>query len=126
MDREKSTFLVIATAINLGDIYIHPDCMARLIEPDGTVLMTKELKSNQSGYILPYESRNFAEVLDLALIKEGVYRLEALLTYGEDETVREDKTLQIFVEGDGRREVKVISEQSYQLQASKEPVKVGW
>jgi hypothetical protein len=125
MDREKSTFLVVATAMNLGDIYINPNCLARLIEPDGTMIRTQELKSSQSGYILPYETRNFAEVLDLSVMKEGVYRLEALLTYGEDETVREGKTVQIFIEGN-RREVKVISEQSFQLQASKEPVKVGW
>ncbi len=125
IDRDQSIFMVVASVINMGDMYIQPDAIVRLVQPDGNIIRSGELKTNQSGYILPFETRTFSGIMNLSMLDEGVYRLETQMTYAENETVREDKTIQVFTEG-SRREVKVISEKSYNAQLSKQPTKVDW
>jgi len=94
-----SEYLVAARGGNFGSVHFTPTCRVAVTEPDtGRSRIKKVLSSNRSGLLLPYEARDFSEVLDFSSVPVGDYRLTAAFEYAPDE--RAEKQIAIRVAGE--------------------------
>lgn len=103
-----SEYLVAARGGNFGSVHFTPTCRVAVTEPDtGRSRIKKVLSSNRSGLLLPYEARDFSEILDFTPVPVGDYRLTAAFEYGPDE--RAEKQYAIRVSGEpGQRLVEIL------------------
>lgn len=94
-----SEYLVAARGGNFGSVHFTPRCRVAVTEPDtGRSRVKKVLSSNRSGLLLPYEARDFSEILDFSGVPVGMYRLTAAFEYAPDE--RHEKQYAIRVSGE--------------------------
>jgi hypothetical protein len=80
-------YIVTARFANSGDVHVLPVCRAVLTTLDGMtqkrILLSSEAY-DQTGIMLPMETRNFSGVLDVSDVGPGTYRLTAVLEYEYD------------------------------------------
>lgn len=95
---EPSEYLVAVRGGNFGSVHFTPRCRIAVTEPDtGRSRIRKLLSSNRSGLMLPFEARDFSEILDFSRVPAGSYRVTAALEYAPD--VRATKQMAIRVSG---------------------------
>ena len=94
-----SEYLVVARGGNFGSVHFTPRCRVAVTEPDTRLSrVMKVLSSNRSGALLPFEARDFSEILDFSRVPVGTYRLTAALEYAPNEVA--EKQIAIRVSGE--------------------------
>ncbi|MBA7648347.1 hypothetical protein ES703_56133 [subsurface metagenome] len=107
---EPSEYLVAVRGGNFGSVHFTPRCRIAVTEPEpmGRSRIKKMLSSNRLGLLLPFEARDFSEILDFSRVPAGAYRVTAALEYAPD--VRAEKQIAIRVSGEagGQRFVEIM------------------
>jgi len=103
-------YLVTARFGNFGDTHVLPSCRALLTGLDGSTLSKRMVLASQTwdqtGMMMPLETRNFTGVLDLADVPTGRYRLTAILSHDRGGAVQRQTVLDVTKPG----EFKVVEE----------------
>lgn len=104
-------YLTTARFLNNGDTHVQPRCRAILTTvPEDTArkrfLMSSE-DYDQTGILLPLDTRNFSGVLDVTDVAPGTYRLTAILEHGQGGTVQDQRGIEVVEEG-GQKVVKLL------------------
>lgn len=104
-------YLTTARFLNNGDTHVQPRCRAILTTvPDDTArkrFMMSSEDYDQTGILLPLDTRNFSGVLDVTDVTAGVYRLTAILEHGQGQTVQDQRGIEVVEEG-GQKVVKLL------------------
>lgn len=104
-------YLATARFLNNGDTHVQPRCRAVLTTvPDDTArkrfIMSSE-EYDQTGILLPLDTRNFSGVLDVTDVAPGTYRLTAILEHDRGGTVQDQRGIEVVEEG-GQKVVKLL------------------
>ncbi len=106
---EPSKYLVVVRGGNFGSVHFTPRCRIAVTEPDtGRNRINKMLSSNRSGLMLPFEARDFSEILDFSRVPAGLYRVTAALEYAPDVRDTEQIVIRVSGEGGGQRFVEIM------------------
>jgi hypothetical protein len=106
-EAQAERYLVTAVFGNFGNTHVMPDCRAvvTLVEDD-SLRKQIDMRSegwNETGIMLPLEKRSFTGVLNVKDMMPGKYRVTALLTHGEGQTVQRQTVVDVSLVGDQRR-----------------------
>ena len=108
-------YLVTARFANAGDTHILPDCQAVLTTfPDGMPRKRLNMSSEayeQTGIMLPLETRNFTGILDVSDVTAGTYRLTTILAHDKGEPVQGQTALNVVDAGESKEVVVVNVEE---------------
>ncbi len=107
-------YLATARFLNNGDTHVQPRCRAVLTtvgtSPDDQVrkrfIMSSE-EYEQTGILLPLDTRNFSGVLDVTDVSPGTYRLTAILEHDQGGAVQGQRGIQVVEEG-GQKVVRLL------------------
>jgi len=105
-----SEYLVVVRGGNFGLVHFTPTCRIAVTEPDATgrSRIRKLLSSNRPGLMLPFEARDFSEILDFSRVPAGLYRVTAALEYAPDVRETEQIAIRVSGEGGGERFVEIM------------------
>jgi hypothetical protein len=110
-ESSPSRYLVTARFINNGDVHVQPRCRAVLTSAPGDVIRKRLVMSSeaydQSGVLLPLDTRNFSGVLDLSDVSAGTYRLTSILEHDKGGSVLDQRGLVVTEQG-GQKIVRVV------------------
>jgi len=104
-------YLTTARFLNNGDTHVQPRCRAILTTvPEDTArkrfIMSSE-EYDQTGILLPLDTRNFSGVLDVTDVAPGTYRLTAILEHDQGGAVQDQRGIEVTEEG-GQKVVKLL------------------
>lgn len=106
---EPSKYLVVVRGGNFGSVHFTPKCRIAVTEPDTNRSRIKKLlSSNRAGLMLPFEARDFSEILDFSRIPAGSYRVTAALEYAPDVRAEKQMAIRVSGEGGGQRFVEIM------------------
>jgi hypothetical protein len=106
--KEDSEYYIVARFGNFGHIHFTPvRCRAAVIDTLGDVKKMTSLSSRKTGMMLPFEARDYSEVIDFSEVPPGVYRLVAALEYAPGQTSDKQIAIRVLAQG-GRRVIEVI------------------
>lgn len=110
-------YLVTSRFGNYGDTHVLPYCRAVLTTFEGNSLRKRLNLSSQvyeqSGMMLPWETRNFAGILDLADVSPGRYRLTAIMSHDKGGAVQRQIVLQVSNAGE-HKTANILTDQDYE------------
>jgi hypothetical protein len=105
-----SEYIVAARGGNFGNVHFTPTCRVAVVEPDtGRFRIKKVLSSNRSGLLLPYEARDFSEVLDFSRVPAGTYRVVVALEYAPDTVATKQMAIRVAGETGEQRLVQITA-----------------
>jgi hypothetical protein len=114
-DSKNSQYLVTAQFKNLGLVHIKPTrCRVGIVDTAVSAVprVSADLGSMKRGTMLPFETRDFSEVVDISSLPDGRYRAEVVLEYERGEKTRQ---LQMTVSTEGGMKVPRVEYQQEQL-----------
>jgi len=104
-----SQYLVAVRGGNFGSIHLTPRCRVAVVEPDtGRSRIRTTLSSNRYGLLLPFEARDFSEILDFSSVPAGIYRLVAGLEYAPDTIATKQMAIRVTGERAEQRFVEIM------------------
>jgi len=110
-----SRYIVTASFSNIGNTHVLPRCRVLLTEVAAGIAgamfrdvpMSSEI-FNQSGNMLPLETRQFTAVLDVSSVPAGTYYVTAVMQYARGAVAQRQTAVRISDEG-GAKSVEVVS-----------------
>jgi hypothetical protein len=109
---EGSKYVVVARFANFGKIHYTPKCRGVITTPGGGFV--REITfSGKSGLMIPFESRDFAGIVDFSDIGPGLYRLSSILEYAAERSVNNDVPIRVSGEGE-QKIVQVIRPEEFE------------
>jgi len=108
---EPSKYFVAVRGGNFGSVHFTPKCRIAVTDPDpdtGRSWIMRLLSSNRSGLLLPFEARDFSEILDFSGVPAGSYRVTAALEYAPDVRATKQMAIRVSGEGGGQRFVEIM------------------
>jgi hypothetical protein len=104
-----SEYLVAVRGGNFGSIHVTPKCRVAVVEPDtGRSRIRTMLSSNRYGLLLPFEARDFSEILDFSSVPAGVYRIVAGLEYAPDQIATKQMAIRVTGERAEQRFIEIM------------------
>jgi len=104
-----SEYLIAVRGGNFGSIHFTPKCRVAVVEPDtGRSRIRTMLSSNRLGLMLPFEARDFSEILDFSSVPAGLYRVVAALEFAPDQMATRQMAIRVTGEGPGQRFVEIM------------------
>lgn len=103
-------YIVTARFSNMGVTHVMPRCHGRLLlASDDSIRKRFAMNESydESGKLLPFESRPFTGILDVSDVGEGLYRLVAILEHDKGNPVFSQQAIQIRNEN-GTMSVEVV------------------
>jgi len=100
-DEGNSRYAIIGRFGNIGTVHLTPRCTAEITTPEGRSVRSI-LLTGEAGLMLPLELRNFSGIVDFSKIVAGVYRLEAIMQYGDGGRATKIVPIQVSVRGEQR------------------------